>query len=109
MRRGVAGGVVVQDAFKQHFLADESGNISGSAQANVNGNVVSVLQAGAFFGALGSAPISCTILGPLFRLLQISKFACFSPCRKKIYLTHVFFDLRPGSSKHLCLGLNLHH
>lgn len=25
---------------------------------NVSGNVVSVLQAGAFFGALGSAPIS---------------------------------------------------
>ena len=58
--RGVAGGVVVQDAFKQHFLADENGNISSSAQANVNGNVVSVLQAGAFFGALGGGGNSKT-------------------------------------------------
>ncbi|KAH8109651.1 general substrate transporter [Phellopilus nigrolimitatus] len=55
---GVAGGVVSQKAFQEHFLADENGNIAASTVTNVSSNVVSVLQAGAFFGALGSAPIS---------------------------------------------------
>ncbi|KAL5521841.1 hypothetical protein ACEPAF_1685 [Sanghuangporus sanghuang] len=55
---GVAGGVVSAKAFQEHFLADENGNISDSRITNTSGNIVSVLQAGAFFGALGSAPIS---------------------------------------------------
>ncbi|THH00996.1 hypothetical protein EW145_g7000 [Phellinidium pouzarii] len=55
---GVAGGVVSQTAFKTHFLTDSNGNIDSNKVTNTSGNVVSVLQAGAFFGALGSAPIS---------------------------------------------------
>ncbi|KAI5116413.1 hypothetical protein M0805_000586 [Coniferiporia weirii] len=68
---GVAGGVVSQDAFKQHFLADANGNISASAVTNLSSNVVSVLQAGAFFGALGSAPISARF-GRKFTLIGFS-------------------------------------
>ena len=56
--RGVAGSVVSQTAFQQYFIADEDGIISSSKVTDVSSNVVSVLQAGAFFGALGSAPIS---------------------------------------------------
>ena len=58
-RSGVAGGVIAQDAFKEHFLMDEGGFVDSSKVQNVSGTVVSVLQAGAFFGALGSAPVSC--------------------------------------------------
>ena len=39
--------------FKQHFGLTDTKKTN-----NVSSNVVSVLQAGAFFGALGSAPIS---------------------------------------------------
>ena len=57
--RGVAGGVVSQNAFQVHFhLVDEFGVPNQHRVDNVSGNIVSVLQAGAFFGALGSAPIS---------------------------------------------------
>ena len=50
---GVAGGVVSQPYFETHF-----GAVTKSQDATVSSNVVSVLQAGAFFGALGSAPLS---------------------------------------------------
>lgn len=52
---GIAGGVVAQKAFKDEFLGP------GATQKHadsVSQNVVSVLQAGAFFGALGSIPIT---------------------------------------------------
>ncbi|KAF8492252.1 general substrate transporter [Gautieria morchelliformis] len=49
---GIAGGVVTQKIFQNAF------NVSKSQVNTVSSNVVSVLQAGAFFGALGSAPIS---------------------------------------------------
>ena len=51
--------VVASTAFKEHFLRTEDGDIPDHRVTNVSGNVVSVLQAGAFFGALGSAPVSC--------------------------------------------------
>ena len=41
------------------------GNANAAAQKRideVSSNVVAVLQAGAFFGALGSAPVSCESL-----------------------------------------------
>ena len=51
--------MVSQKAFLEHFhLVHEDGTPNQSRVDNVSGNVVSVLQAGAFFGALGSAPIS---------------------------------------------------
>ncbi|KII84980.1 hypothetical protein PLICRDRAFT_32188 [Plicaturopsis crispa FD-325 SS-3] len=53
---GVAGGVVSQPYFQEHFGLDSS-----SKTTEVSSNVVSVLQAGAFFGALGSAPISSAL------------------------------------------------
>lgn len=56
---GIAGGVVSQTNFQKHFGMWPNG-IQNTAQVTaVSSNVVSVLQAGAFFGALGSAPISC--------------------------------------------------
>lgn len=50
---GIAGGVVKQKTFTDAF------HVKASDINDVSANVVSVLQAGAFFGALGSAPISC--------------------------------------------------
>jgi len=56
---GIAGGVVSQAFFQKHFgLVKEDGTIDTKRSNEVSSNVVSVLQAGAFFGALGSAPIS---------------------------------------------------
>jgi sugar porter (SP) family MFS transporter len=54
---GVAGSVVAQTHFQHAF------GIFGDKKktADVSSNVVSVLQAGAFFGALGSAPVSSRI------------------------------------------------
>lgn len=56
---GIAGGVVSQPYFQQHFgLVDDDGSVNTKKSDAVSSNVVSVLQAGAFFGALASAPIS---------------------------------------------------
>ena len=56
---GVAGGIVSQISFAEAFgLFNPDGTANKTKTANISGNVVSVLQAGAFFGALGSAPIS---------------------------------------------------
>lgn len=49
---GIAGGVVTQATFQDAF------GVSKDQVNTVSANVVSVLQAGAFFGALGSAPVS---------------------------------------------------
>jgi len=55
----IAGGVVSQPFFETHFgLVNSDGSINKSKDTQVSSNVVSVLQAGAFFGALGSAPVS---------------------------------------------------
>lgn len=57
---GIAGGVVSQPFFQQHFgMLNPDGTKNAAKVDEVSANVVSVLQAGAFFGALGSAPISC--------------------------------------------------
>ncbi|KAI8974612.1 general substrate transporter [Trametes punicea] len=58
---GIAGGVVAQDYFKSQFGLAGSGQQSVKKANDVNSNVVSVLQAGAFFGALGSAPLSAAV------------------------------------------------
>ena len=58
---GVGGGVVSQGYFQSHFgIADANGHVDKKKSNDINSNVVSVLQAGAFFGALGSAPLSGT-------------------------------------------------
>lgn len=46
---------------QQFGLLDASGKKNQKKVDAVSSNVVSVLQAGAFFGALGSAPISAKI------------------------------------------------
>ena len=57
--RGIAGGVVSQTYFETHFgIINADGSVNKSRDVTISSNVVSVLQAGAFFGALGSAPIS---------------------------------------------------
>ncbi|KAG6917089.1 hypothetical protein DXG01_003978 [Tephrocybe rancida] len=53
---GIAGGVVSAPYFQAHFGLVDKKHID-----EVSSNVVSVLQAGAFFGALGSAPMSAKI------------------------------------------------
>ncbi|KAH9940143.1 general substrate transporter [Epithele typhae] len=59
---GIGGGVVSQNYFKEHFgLLNPDGSPNPHKSDQVSSNVVSVLQAGAFFGALGSAPISARI------------------------------------------------
>ncbi|KIK70020.1 hypothetical protein GYMLUDRAFT_255229 [Collybiopsis luxurians FD-317 M1] len=56
---GIAGGVVGNIFFQKTFgIADSSGHIDTKKSDDVSSNVVSVLQAGAFFGALISAPVS---------------------------------------------------
>jgi sugar porter (SP) family MFS transporter len=55
---GIAGGVVSQENFQKHFGMWPNGVENKALVTAVSSNVVSVLQAGAFFGALGSAPIS---------------------------------------------------
>ncbi|KAJ3759323.1 general substrate transporter [Lentinula raphanica] len=53
------GGVVGNLYFEETFgIANSTGSIDTKKSDNVSSNVVSVLQAGAFFGALISAPIS---------------------------------------------------
>ncbi|PAV16773.1 general substrate transporter [Pyrrhoderma noxium] len=54
---GIAGGVIEQTAFKEHFLNNEN-QVNQEGATDITGNIVAVLQAGAFFGALGSASIS---------------------------------------------------
>lgn len=56
--RGIAGGVVSQIYFETHFGIMADGKVNKAQDVTVSSNVVSVLQAGAFFGALGSAPLS---------------------------------------------------
>lgn len=57
--RGIAGGVVTQTYFETHFgIISPDGTVNKNEDVTVSSNVVSVLQAGAFFGALGSAPLS---------------------------------------------------
>lgn len=55
---GVAGGVVSQEYFQLQFGLRTGGTVDQARVDALSSNVVSVLQAGAFFGALGSAPIS---------------------------------------------------
>ena len=52
--------MVSQGYFRSQFgIMDAAGENPNTQKANdINSNVVSVLQAGAFFGALGSAPLS---------------------------------------------------
>ncbi|KAF8068087.1 general substrate transporter [Lyophyllum atratum] len=59
---GIAGGVVAQPYFSKHFgLSNPDGTKNIKRTNEVSSIVVSVLQGGAFFGALGSAPISSRI------------------------------------------------
>ncbi|PFH45615.1 hypothetical protein AMATHDRAFT_71376 [Amanita thiersii Skay4041] len=65
---GIAGGVVGSKFFQEYFGIIKDGVVNTRKNNEVSSNVVSVLQAGAFFGALGSAPVSSRI-GRKFSLL----------------------------------------
>ncbi|KAF8649919.1 hypothetical protein AX16_005476 [Volvariella volvacea WC 439] len=59
---GIGGGVVNSNYFLQYYgIVNEDGTTDVHKKDEVSGNVVSVLQAGAFFGALGCAPVSARI------------------------------------------------
>ncbi|KAJ7625719.1 general substrate transporter [Roridomyces roridus] len=69
---GIAGGVVSAPFFLKTFgLLNADGSTNVHRSNDVSSNVVSVLQAGAFFGALGSAPTSAKI-GRRYTLLIFS-------------------------------------
>jgi hypothetical protein len=56
---GVAGGIVQSEYFQIKFgVRPAEGPVKQSRIDNVSASVVSVLQGGAFFGALSSAPVS---------------------------------------------------
>ncbi|KAF9466630.1 general substrate transporter [Collybia nuda] len=52
---GLIGGILALDSFKGYFGLDE---MTASQRADLNGNIVSVLQAGCFFGALSTGYFS---------------------------------------------------
>lgn len=58
---GIAGGIVTAAYFQQEFGFIENGKKNQHRIDDLSSNVVAVLQAGAFFGALGSAPMSSRI------------------------------------------------
>ncbi|KAF8915700.1 general substrate transporter [Mucidula mucida] len=69
---GVGGGVVNNSYFQKHFgMVKEDGTQDKHRVNEVSSNVVSVLQAGAFFGALGSTAISPRI-GRRYTLLAFA-------------------------------------
>ncbi|KAF9033568.1 general substrate transporter [Panaeolus papilionaceus] len=73
---GVGGGVVGNVHFGQAFgIIDPSGVKNQHKSDTISSNVVSVLQAGAFFGALGSAPMSSRI-GRRYTLFTFSLIFC---------------------------------
>ncbi|KAL4072130.1 general substrate transporter [Scleroderma citrinum] len=56
---GIAGGIVSQPFFEIKFgLMNPDGTINNPKDDEISSNVVSFFPAGAFFGALGSAPVS---------------------------------------------------
>lgn len=55
-----SGGVVSNVFFQQSFGIRDGDVVNDKKRIEISSNVVSVLQAGAFFGALGSAPLSGT-------------------------------------------------
>jgi hypothetical protein len=80
---GVAGGVVQSRYFQIKFgVRPAEGPANQSRIDNVEGNVVSALQGGAFFGALSSAPVSGVSRVPfqdvqLLRWIVVAIQACF--------------------------------
>jgi hypothetical protein len=80
---GVAGGVVQSRYFQIKFgVRPVEGPANQSLIDNVEGNVVSALQGGAFFGALSSAPVSGVSRVPfqdvqLLRWIVVAMQACF--------------------------------
>jgi hypothetical protein len=71
---GIAGGVVANSFFQSHFgLLTPDGKKDTNKVNNISANVVSVLMAGAFVGALSSAPISSQSIPRCIG-------SCWAPC-----------------------------
>ncbi|KAF8624006.1 hypothetical protein AX15_006088 [Amanita polypyramis BW_CC] len=68
---GIGGGVVNNPYFQQYFGIIKNGKKDVARANAISSNVVSVLQAGAFFGALASAPVSSKI-GRKYTLLAFT-------------------------------------
>lgn len=93
------GGVVSATYFQEQFGIIVNGKTDTKKSNDISSNVVSVLQAGAFFGALGSAPISCTFVHSHWSRIQhlcpygaviIPAFfrPSLSPCLSQLILIH---------------------
>lgn len=94
---GIGGGVVAQPYFITHFgLVHDDGTKDVKRANAVSSNVVSVLQAGAFFGALGSAPVSAAVGRKLTLLLFsiIFSVGAVSVIKHIDYLMLIFFKLQ---------------
>lgn len=97
---GIAGGVVALGSFKEEF------NLAGSATeyANASSNVVALLNAGAFFGALVPPLVTefigrkslLTIAGLLFLLGGILQVASSGPTLGMVYGGRVVAGLGVG-------------
>lgn len=68
---GVIGGVIEMSPFQNDYGFIQDGKIDSVAVANLKGNIVSVLQAGCFFGALAGFPIP-DIIGRKWSLIWSS-------------------------------------
>jgi hypothetical protein len=94
MISGIAGGVVQSQYFQIKFgVRPVNGPANQTRIDDVSSNVVSVLQAGAFFGALASAPVSggCRFQVPrLCRLSLVPYCRCLGRCCDWNVLANLF-------------------
>ena len=109
---GIAGGVVSQPYFQRNFgMLNPDGSKNTKRTNDVSSNVVSVLQAGAFFGALGSAPISnrigrrwtLVIFSLIFTLGAVSNLCC----NNHRYVAHMYTDTYDSGWRKSRLALHI--
>ncbi|KAJ7067090.1 general substrate transporter [Mycena amicta] len=97
---GIIGGVISLPSFKNYFGISK---MSASQQANFSGNIVSVLQGGCFFGALGVGYFSnrwgrkpCMIAAGLFYIIGSSYPGCCGSWDERSSRTEFFAGLGVG-------------
>ncbi len=89
---GVGGGVVNHPYFQQHFgMYNADGTKDTHKVNNISSNVVSVLQAGAFFGALGSVPVSRESLSNASSIRKVHSVSAKLGRRYTLLIYSLFF------------------
>ncbi|KAI0474160.1 general substrate transporter [Xylariaceae sp. FL0804] len=99
---GVIGGVIELDAFIKSYGL---GNEDSVASANLQGNIVSVLQAGCFVGALAAYPMTdawgrrrCLVGAAMFTLSGVIMQAAASGYLQPLYIGRFIAGLGVGCS-----------